>query len=342
MAGIRRSSAVLLTSIAVGALGVGAGLFLAPPQVPDELTAASDERSSPVAPQQFDDDRTVNVTLHVSEPVALRSAATGTVTEAFAAPGQEIASGATIFDVDSEPVVALHTTVPLYRDLTQGDRGIDVQALQDELVRLGYTVDTTGYYGRGTTAAVKELQKRAGATKPTGSLALSHVMWLPAPSVVPETWTATLGTLLGAGDVGTTPAALTSVSINEVPNGLAPGPRTLTLFGSTTVLDDSGTATDPAFLAAAAATPDYRATRASDSPDTAPATTQLAEPLAALRVPPSAVFAVQGTSACIQSDGVARPVTIVGSGLGASLVTVEGEAPTTVDVGEAITADGCG
>jgi peptidoglycan hydrolase-like protein with peptidoglycan-binding domain len=342
MARIRRASTVLLCSIVVGVAGVGAGMLLAPPQAPDELSAATDERTAPVSVQQFTDDRKTPVVLRSSEPTPLRSAATGTVTESFAAAGQEISSGMTIFDVNSEPVVALHTTVPLYRDLVQGDRGIDVLALQKELVRLGYKIDDTGHYGRGTTNAVKDLQKRAGASKPSGKLTLGQVMWLPSTNVVPATWTASLGATLGGGDVGATPATLTGVSITDLPSGLAPGQRTLTLFGSTTMLDDSGTATDPTFLAEVAASPDYQAVRASEAPDAATGSTQLAEPMETLRVPPSAVFAVRGTSACIQSDGVARPVTIVGSGLGASLVTVEGEAPSRVDVGAAITSDGCG
>jgi peptidoglycan hydrolase-like protein with peptidoglycan-binding domain len=342
MTRVRRASTVLLCSIVVGVAGVGAGMLLAPPQTPDELSAATDEQTAPVSAQQFTDDRKTPVVLRTSEPVPLRSAATGTVTESFAAPGQEISSGMTVFDVNSEPVVALHTTVPLYRDLAQGDRGIDVLALQKELVRLGYSIDDTGYYGRGTTVAVKDLQKRAGASKPSGELTLDHVMWLPTTSVVPETWTASLGAALGGGDVGATPATLTGVSVTDLPQGLAPGQRTLTLFGSTVLLDGSGTTTDPTFLAEVAANPAYQAIRTSDTPDSATGSTQLAEPLETLRVPPSAVFAVRGTSACIQSGGVAQPVTIVGSGLGASLVTVEGEAPTTVDVGEAITSDDCG
>lgn len=338
----RTGSAIALGGVTIAALGVAAGLVLAPPRAPAELAAASAEQTVATSTQQFDDKRTVPVTLHVSESTILRTAATGVVTEVTLGAAGELTSGTAPFDVNSEPVIALHTGVPIYRDLTAGDRGIDVTALQSELVRLGYTVDVNGRFGPRTTAAVKALQKREGMSKPSGSVALAQIVWLPAATVTPETWTATLGSAIDeTGELGTVPAALTAVSVASPPAGLVPGERVLELLGQTTKLDANNASTDPAFLAAVMASAEYRSIRQSDTPDEATASIALTTPLTTIRVPPAAVFAVDGAQACIQVDGTAVPVTIVGSGLGASLVTLEGEPPTEVDLGSAITASAC-
>jgi peptidoglycan hydrolase-like protein with peptidoglycan-binding domain len=340
MRAFRTGSAIALGCVTVAAAGVAVGLLLAPPEAPAELDAATTEQTVATSTQQFDDRRTVPVTLHVTEAATLRTAATGVVTEVTLGPTGELTSGDAPFDVNGEPVVALHTSVPIYRDLTAGDRGIDVKALQSELGRLGYTVDVNGKYGPQTTAAVKALQKREGMTKPSGSIALTQIVWIPATAVTPETWTPTLGGSI-AGDLGTLPAALTAVTVANVATGLAPGERTLEIFGQSTVLDANNASADPTFLAEAMASAEYRAVRQSDTPDQATASIALTTPLTTIRVPPAAVFGIEGTQACVQVDGEPVPVTIVGSGLGASLVTVEGEPPTEVDLGSAITASGC-
>jgi hypothetical protein len=94
-------------------------------------------------------------------------------------------------------------------------------------------------------------------------------------------------------------------------------------------------------LAKIAATEDFRAQMAAKSPDLPSATIALSKPLTTLKVPPAAIFALTENLGCLQSGHQTYPVTVVGSGLGASLVTTAASTPMTVSLGSAITATKC-
>jgi peptidoglycan hydrolase-like protein with peptidoglycan-binding domain len=343
MARIRQLSLTVLVCLTTAAAGAGLGVVVGHGSAPALLDTAQETRSAPVTVQEFVDERTVPVELVVSDGADLSTAAEGRVTESRATAGTAIESGSLVLRVDETPVVALHTEVPLYRDLGPGDKGRDVEALQSELRRLGYPTGSGTTYGRQTVAAVKALLTAAGVTKPDGRLRLAEVLWIPTASVVPDTWTAGAGVLLDeTGTVGTLAGALTAVRMTA-PSGLAPGARDLTLFGATATVGDDGTVADPDFLSAVMHDADYVALRDSETPAATTAVIALHEPVSALRVPPSALFAIDGDLACLQVDGTPAAVTVVGSGLGASLVTLDGagEVPESVDLGSAVTASTC-
>jgi hypothetical protein len=68
----------------------------------------------------------------------------------------------------------------------------------------------------------------------------------------------------------------------------------------------------------------------------------LVVPIEVLRVPPGAIFAVAGGRACLQVDGRGVSVTIVGSGLGGTLVVPEdGQTIAEVAFGAGIDLTGC-
>jgi hypothetical protein len=54
------------------------------------------------------------------------------------------------------------------------------------------------------------------------------------------------------------------------------------------------------------------------------------------------LFGVDGDGGCVQSGAKAYPVKIVGSRLGATLVTPKGDAPADVNLGSSITLSSCG
>jgi peptidoglycan hydrolase-like protein with peptidoglycan-binding domain len=334
----------ILALIVAASAGVIGGVVLTPDRAPDPLRPAAAITSAPVLEQTFEDERTIPIALAVSEDTPLFANTEGKVTAVHASAGTPIASGSSPVSIDGVPVLALSTSVPLYRDLANGNSGPDVLALQDELRRLGYEVDSTGNYGSATSAAVRDLKLAAGMSDPDGRLPLAVTLWLPAETVTPGEWTALLDTrVTTGGSYGSLPGQLTALTATT-PDTLAPGVRTLTLWGTETVLPENGQVNDAGFLSALSATPDYAVVLASGEQESLTATIRLETPVQALKVPPTALFDIEGTSACIQADGAALPVSVVGSGLGASLVTIDTPGiptPTAVAIGEFITATEC-
>jgi peptidoglycan hydrolase-like protein with peptidoglycan-binding domain len=333
------AAAVAVILVAAGAAGA---LLLSSERVPAELRSGSAPAAAAAAAEQFTDERTVEATFTVAESAPITLRAEGTVTASRCVPGRPLASGSPALRVNDRPVVLLHTRVPPYRDLQRGHEGRDVKALQQELARLGYQVDADGDFDRRTAQAVKELETAAGFAEPDGVVSMADIAWLPQPTVTPTSCDATLGaTVTPGGSLAKLAGRLSAVRLASLPAGLVPGARSITVFGVTGALAGDRTATDPAFLASLAATPEFQAQVAADSKDPATATLSLVKPLTAVKVPPAAIFALNGSQGCVQSGTRTIPVVVVGSGLGASLVTLSGPRPSSVNLGAAITASRC-
>ncbi|MFC7328882.1 peptidoglycan-binding domain-containing protein [Marinactinospora rubrisoli] len=328
---------VLLTS------GGAVGFLLRPADPPTELAEADAPTSAPTSVAEFADERTVEVEFDIPAALALEVGFAGRVTSTRCADGAEIRSGQVVARIDDIPLVALATSVPLYRDLERGDRGSDVRALQTALSRLGHPAASDGTYGRQTAEAVRALQEEAGFRDPDGAVDVDRFMWLPAEEVTLDGCEAALGRNLAAGETyGTVANQLTAVSATSMPGGALPGERTIEVLGVSGPMDEDGRATDPEFLAELAATDEFREVTASEDADPVTAEIRLASPVRAVKVPPAAVFAIEGGSGCVESGETAYPVQIVGSNLGATLVELAGDPPAEVDLGPAITAETCG
>jgi hypothetical protein len=238
-------------------------------------------------------------------------------------------------------VVALATKIPLYRDLDVGDRGRDVAGLQQELRRLGHGASTGGRYDYWTKTAVQRLMRGAGVSLPDGALRLSQVLWLPADEVVPDKCSMVVGQQVSRGEeYATVPKRLASVRVSPMPADLAPGRRTIELMGRSGPLGKDGTVTDRDFLARLSRTREFQDLKSGDEPPSA--RIALATALRTVKVPPSAVFAVDGARGCLQSGRQVIPVRIVGSKLGTTLVLPDRSVPSTVNLGSSITARSCG
>ncbi len=335
-------------AVVCGALGLLVGVAVRPLAAPADLAAAPVPDQAEVTAQQFADQHTVPVRFTLSRTTTVSSPGAGRVTATSCRPGRALRSGGSLGRLDDTPVLALATSMPLYRDLAAGAKGRDVRSLQRELVRLGFEVRVTGYYGSMTTTAVRTLQRRAGALAPTGRIAVDRLVWLPRRVVTPTSCDLRVGdqAIAGAG-WAKVKGGLSRVDL-QLPTGLLPGKRTAELYGVRTAL--SGTAlsgttgsgatlTDPEFLAAVAKTPEFAAQQRDGGDPTA--SVRLSTPLDTLKVPPAALFGIEGRHACVESGEQVVAVRIVGSGLGASLVT--SAVPLgRVDLGPAITATACG
>lgn len=108
----------------------------------------------------------------------IATASSGTVTW-LPAPGSTIQLGQPVYQVDGEPVVLIHGTVPPYRPLAPGVKGVDVKQFEQSLKALGYkgfTVDDK--FDWATASAVKKWQDKLGVEK-TGTVAKEQIYAAP-------------------------------------------------------------------------------------------------------------------------------------------------------------------
>ncbi|SEG82484.1 hypothetical protein SAMN04489712_11533 [Thermomonospora echinospora] len=330
-----------LAGLVLAGAGAMGGILLRPADPPPGLRAAAEVTSAPTATEQFTDERTVKVAMTVAPTPPLSVAATGRVTASYCTAGRTLKSGALAARINEKPVVALATKIPLYRDLDLGATGRDVAGLQQELRRLGHGGSTGGRYDYWTKTAVQRLMRAAGVSGPDGVLRISQVLWLPDSRVVPAKCSMVVGRQVSQGDkYATVPRRPASIRVSPMPADLAPGRRTIELMGRSGPLGKDGTVTDRDFLAALSRTREFQDLKPGDEPPAA--RIALAAPLRTVKVPPSAVFAVDGARGCLQSGRRVIPVRIVGSKLGTTLVLPDQAVPSTVNLGSSITARSCG
>ncbi|HUC25301.1 MAG TPA: peptidoglycan-binding protein [Streptosporangiaceae bacterium] len=86
------------------------------------------------------------------------------VTRIFRRRGSTVSQGSVLLEVAGQPFFVLKGAVPAYRNLEPGETGPDVVQLQDDMESLGYSIgtDASGYFGRGTSAAVTAFYKGIG------------------------------------------------------------------------------------------------------------------------------------------------------------------------------------
>lgn len=128
-------------------VGLAIGALVFAPHTPAQLEAAPQSGSVPVVEQPLTDSRTVELVVTSSAAQPIRFAGSGTLTSVTCPEENILRSGTSTFAVDGQNVVPLATSVPLWRDLHEGDTGEDVRALQAELSRLGYSVGVDGILG---------------------------------------------------------------------------------------------------------------------------------------------------------------------------------------------------
>ncbi|MYV50027.1 peptidoglycan-binding protein [Streptomyces sp. SID2888] len=124
----------------------------------------------------FSNGRTISVTPtsvatteNGSQPTALL------VTGVFAQTGQRVKAARPLVEYDERPVFALPGTLPMYRDLTIGEKGKDVAQLQKGLRSLGWPTgaDPSGTFGSGTAAAVRRMYAAMGYAAPLTASAVT-------------------------------------------------------------------------------------------------------------------------------------------------------------------------
>ena len=148
-------------------------------------------------------------------PYAVFNQTSGTYTS-LPTSGEDVGCGSVLYRVDDRPVLLLCGPNPLYRSLSEGDRGGDVAELNAALVRLADATraqldPTSRMFSLATATAVRKLQTAKGLTA-TGTLTLGQAVVLPAALRV-ATVTAQLGGPAAAGPVLTATSQIPQVQV---------------------------------------------------------------------------------------------------------------------------------
>lgn len=317
-----------LGAIVLTAAAAAAAVVVLPVEPPAALTTATPTATVGVTERTDADERQVQLALDAGAPRAVVTTRLGTVTASACSTSAPLRSGDVIARIDGEPVIALASGVPLWRDLALGDRGEDVRGLQQELVRLGAGLAVDGLVGKGTLRAARTFLVQRGLERaglPDGLVPREPLAWVPAPENTVRSCQAVVGAPVPAeGVLVDLPAELRGARIESVPVDPAPGERTLRLGTVIAAVDQRGIVSEAASLASIAALPEYAATVASaEGTATLSATWALREPRVVHVVPPTTLFGVTAGRACIQpQEGPAIDVEVLGSELGQSFIRV--------------------
>lgn len=145
---------------------------------------------------------TTEGSLGYGDTVAVGASGPGTITW-LAPAGSTVKRGKPLFKVDERPVVALFGKLPVYRELSTGVEGDDVQQLERNLAKLGYrsasgfTVDDE--FTAATADAVSDWQEDLGLAE-TGRVEPGQVVFVPEEVRIAE-HSAQVGAAAGQGAV---------------------------------------------------------------------------------------------------------------------------------------------
>lgn len=319
------------TVIALAAILVAAGtaivVVLTVPVDAPQVLAVPTPATVVTATQRSDaDERQVQLVLETGAPRAVVTTRSGTVTAFTCTTGGTVRSGDVVAAVDGRPVVAMATSVPLWRDLALDDRGDDVRALQSELARLGSRIVADGIVGPSTIRAARTFLVQHGVAKAdlaADAVPIAAFAWIPAPETTVRSCAAVVGAPVpDDGVLVSLPAELRSARLEQTPTDAVAGARQVDVSSTTIDIGADGIIADDTGLRAIESLAEYQSTIASaDGVPTLIATWSLAEPIDVDVLPPTALWDVVDGTACVQpTEGDARRVDVVGSELGQAFV----------------------
>ncbi|MDR6199997.1 peptidoglycan hydrolase-like protein with peptidoglycan-binding domain [Microbacterium sp. SORGH_AS428] len=345
--GARRAMPLIaVTALVVIAAAGATGYALRPAPAPELLQSSGEETAAPVIAQSFEDSRRVQVALVTGADQTLSVQTSGTLTASRCQDGTEISSGTVVAHVDERPLIGLHTAVPLYRDLSAGDDGADVAALQSELVRLGHldASGADGEFGPRTGQALQRLRQSAGLDSGERAAQRSEFIWLPSSTVTGVACALKVGDPVSQGaTIATSRGGLERVEVQVLPDNLAPGDRTIRIGSVQGPVDARGVATDAAFLAELSADEKLISALAQDPGSTVTANLALSSPLPAYSIPVGALIGGQERR-CVKTEAGTVRAELLGSSLGTAVVAfVDADPPPpSVVIGAALEGARCG
>lgn len=156
--------------VAAGAIGWTAGASITSPaeaaaraQPPEAslITVAVDERvlSADVIARgsiDFDDPESLSLSGATGDPEAKQ------IITFIPEEGTDLPEGSVVLEVAGRPVFLLQGDISVYRDMRPGATGVDVEQLEDALVRLGYLSSADSKWDNRTGAAIQAMYAAAG------------------------------------------------------------------------------------------------------------------------------------------------------------------------------------
>lgn len=163
----------------------------------------------------------VEVSAVHTEPFQVAGTGAGVVTAVHVSPGQTLAAGDPIVDVNDQPWVALVGDAPLWRDLRLGDHGADVDRLRHFLADLGYPAGSvSGQVTAATMDGVGKLSEALGRDGPHQVLFHELLLWVGAEPLTVNDVLIDVGDTVAAGQPllsGPTPPPTISVRLPDGP-----------------------------------------------------------------------------------------------------------------------------
>lgn len=190
LGGRRRRWPALVAGVAIGSVATIGAVSVVDRGANDEDAAAlvEDVELNTVVVEQRDliEEVEWSGTLAAGAAGVVSSPLSGTVT-AVGQRGDVIGRGDVIARVDDQPIVALIGSAPMWRDLTVGDEGEDVQQLETNLAALGFDADgdvaIDQEYTSATADMVEAWQESLGVDE-TGDVATGDVVVLAGASTI--------------------------------------------------------------------------------------------------------------------------------------------------------------
>jgi hypothetical protein len=313
--------AVLLAAALIES-GILVGNNLIPASAPPSLADPPVIDQVDVTFRQFDDPRLVEVDLILGSELNLIAPVAGIITAFECAANAALQSGTAPLHISGQPVVAIATSAPLWRDLELGISGDDVTSLHNELSRLGYNAPTGNKVTAETFTAVETLLLKVGTkTADKNVISMSQFVWIPEDGARVATCQAAMGQSVTPGQPVAALRRILAAAQVTLPTQLTPGQRVLQVENVATTLDSNGQVSSVG-LADLMASNAYRLTLL-NNPDlpTLTGRVSLAESIKVAVVPPGALYKQVGTTACVLSGGTTPvPVEVVASELGQTLV----------------------
>jgi hypothetical protein len=184
--GHRRRRLLWLTLGAVMLAGGGGAAYLL--SIQDGNGSTTEEATGPattaeVAQETISDTRDFDGTLGYGDALTVATPGQGVIT-GTASQNTAVDRGEELFRLNEQPVTAMFGSVPMYRDLTPGTSGPDVEQLINNLDRLGYVdCESTDELNWCVQEAIMEWQDDIGANE-TGTVAQTDVVFVPKGSRV--------------------------------------------------------------------------------------------------------------------------------------------------------------
>lgn len=206
---------VLLAAVVWGGWRVS-GLLAAPSSeeddVPVRVTAEVERRT-------LEEIVVTRGTVGFPEAGSVEIGAPGRVTAVAVSSGDMLDTNQVVISLDGRPVVTMDGVAPFWRDLSAGQQGEDVAALQTFLSSHGYlTWEPDGRFGPSTEAAVEDWQEEHGMSDPDGELRLGDTVVGEWPARVGQI-AVDAGDFLNQGDViGTLTSDTAAVSLELLPS----------------------------------------------------------------------------------------------------------------------------